>query len=274
VASIAKKCGHSLSSVLLAGKRLMKLVYQDEGGTAAHERYLVVSGVVVDGDRQLVAIENHLDILVQKHIPEPDRPGFIFHATDIWSGKKYFADRDKWSMERRLDILRDLARIPSHFDVPVAWGFVDKNEFPDPKFAIAFKSEEVDVAQHIMAFTDCSLVVEDFMRTCTDEIALIIAEDRDIVRLAIKEAIALYRDPAKLKAWGLDKKQLLPFRRIRDTVHFAKKPESRHLQLADACTFFIRGHLNQQVNGDFLYSELKKMLLVFPAQDSSQAKAS
>jgi len=25
----------------------MKLVYQDEGGTASHERYLVVSGVVI-----------------------------------------------------------------------------------------------------------------------------------------------------------------------------------------------------------------------------------
>jgi hypothetical protein len=253
----------------------MKLVYQDEGGTASHERYLVVSGVVIDGDRQLVAIENHLDILVQKHIPEEDRQGFIFHATDIWSGTKYFKDRERWPQGRRLEILRDLARIPGHFDVPVAWGYVDKNEFPDPKFAITFDQEEVDVTRHVMAFTDCSLVVEDFMRTCTSsEIALIIAEDRDIVRRAVKEALALYRSPEQLKAWRLEKKELLPFRRIRDTVHFAKKPESRHLQLADACTFFIKGHLNQQVKGDFLYEELKQMLLVFPAQDSSQARVS
>jgi hypothetical protein len=112
------------------------------------------------------------------------------------------------------------------------------------------------------------VVVEDFMRDCTNEIALIIAEDRDIVRRAVKEALALYRSPEQLKAWGLDKKHLLPFRRIRDTVHFARKPESRHLQLADACTFFIKGHLNRQVKGDFLYTELKPMLLVFPTQDS------
>ena len=127
----------------------MKLVYQDEGGTAVHELFLVVSGVVVDGDRQLVAVENHLDILVQKHIPEHDRPGLIFHATDIWSGAKYFKDRDKWPMERRLEILRDLARIPGRFDIPVAWGFVDKGKFPDPKFAIAFAQEEVEVARHV-----------------------------------------------------------------------------------------------------------------------------
>jgi len=246
----------------------MKLIYQDEGGTAAHEPYLVVSGVVVDGDRQLVAVENHLDILLQKYIPEEDRPGFIFYATDIWSGARYFRDRERWPMERRLEILRDLARIPGRFDMPIAWGFVDKNEFPDPKFAIAFDQENIEVARHVMAFTDCSLVVEEFMRSCTNEIALIIAEDRDIVRQAVKEAIALYRSPEQLRAWKLDKKQLLPFRRIRDTVHFAKKPESRHLQLADACTFFIKGHLNQQVRGDFLYAELKPMLLVFPAKDS------
>jgi hypothetical protein len=251
----------------------MKLVYQDEGGTAAHEPYLVVTGAIVDGDRQLVAIENHLDILVQKHIPEEDRESFIFHATDIWSGKKYFSDRDKWPFEKRLDILRGLSRIPGHFDVPVAWGYIEKSKFPDPKMAIAFDPEEVEVARHIMAFTDCSLVVENFMRECTtNEIALVIAEDRDIVRQAVKEAIALYRSPAQLKAWRLDKKKLLPFRHIRDTVHFAKKSESRHLQLADACTFFIKGHLTNQVKGDFLYAELKRMLLVHP--NSSQAEAS
>jgi hypothetical protein len=253
----------------------MKLVYQDEGGTAPHEPYLVVAGVIVDGDRQLVAIENHLDILLQKHIPEEDRDGFIFHATDIWSGKKYFSDRERWPFERRLEILGDLARIPGHFDVPVAWGFIEKAKFPDLKMAIAFDAAGIDVARHIMAFTDCSLVVEYFMRECTkNEIALIIAEDRDIVRQAVKEAIALYRSPAELKAWGLDKKQLLPFRHIRDTVHFAKKPESRHLQLADACTFVIKGHLTNQVRGDSFYAELKKMLLVHPNPDSFLAKAS
>ncbi len=48
----------------------MRLTYVDEGGIAKHEGFMVVSGAIIDGDRQLVAIENHLDILVQKHIPE------------------------------------------------------------------------------------------------------------------------------------------------------------------------------------------------------------
>jgi hypothetical protein len=178
-------------------------------------------------------------------------------------------------MANRLAILRDLARIPVHFDIPIAWGYVDKTVFPDPKFAIVFDPENIDVATHVMAFTDCSLVVEMFMRECTtNEIALLIAEDRDIVRLAVKQAHAMYRNPAELKKWRLDKKGLLPFRNIRDTVHFAGKSESRHLQLADACTFFIKGHLNRSVTDDFLYEELKRMLLVFPSSDSPHADAS
>src|SRR5262245_3707207 len=80
----------------LDGNKLMRLTYVDEGGIAKHEGFMVVSGAIIDGDRQLVAIENHLDILVQKHIPEEDRPGFIFHATEIWSGGGYFKDRNKW----------------------------------------------------------------------------------------------------------------------------------------------------------------------------------
>jgi hypothetical protein len=245
----------------------MRLTYVDEGGIAKHEPFMVVSGVIIDGDRQLVAIENHLDILVQKHIPEEDRPGLIFHATDIWSGGGYFKDRDKWPRDRRLLILEDLSKIPKHFDVPVAWGYVDKSKFPDPKFACLFSTAEIDVATHVMAFTECSLVTEMFMHECTNEITVIIAEDRDVVRRAVKEAHAMYRNPAEIKKYGLDKNPLLPFRHIRDTVHWAKKEESRHLQLADACTFFILGILNKRVLGEPFYSELRPMLLVFRDAD-------
>jgi hypothetical protein len=84
-----------------------------------------------------------------------------------------------------------------------------------------------------------------------------------VVRLAVKQAHAMFRNPSEIKKYGLDKNRLLPFRNIRDTVHCARKEESRHLQLADACTFFIKGHLNQQVVGDPFYSELRPQLLVF-----------
>ena len=57
-----------------------------------------------------------------------------------------------------------------------------------------------------------------------DEVALIIAEDRPLVREAIKEFHAITRDPSAVKRYDLDDGHF-PFTRIRDTVHWAKKKE-------------------------------------------------
>ena len=193
-----------------------------------HEPFMVMAGVMIEGDSQLVAVENHLDILAQKHIPEPDRDGFIFHATDIWSGKKYFDDRSKWPWEKRIPILEDLSKIPRHFDLPVAWAYIEKAKYPPlPLSRANYTDKEIDVALHVSTFTDCSLVVELAMREIKTEIALLIAEDREIVRAAVKQAHAWYRSKSEIQKHGLDKNNLLPFRHIRDTVHYAKKEENR-----------------------------------------------
>jgi hypothetical protein len=61
----------------------MRLTYLDESGTARHEPYFVVAAIIIEADKQLVAVEQRLDAIAEKHIPEVDRPGFVFHATDI-----------------------------------------------------------------------------------------------------------------------------------------------------------------------------------------------
>jgi hypothetical protein len=58
----------------------------DEAGNSPGEGLLVVGGVLIDADRKLGGVENHFSILLQKHIPLEDRAGFIFHASDVWSG--------------------------------------------------------------------------------------------------------------------------------------------------------------------------------------------
>ncbi len=99
-----------------------------------------------------------------------------------------------------------------------------------------------------------------------DEVALIIAEDRPLVREAIKEFHAITRDPSAVKRYDLDDGHF-PFTRIRDTVHWAKKKESRHLQLADMCSFFIRGRLCGNRHAEPFYSALRDWLLVVPKND-------
>ena len=56
----------------------MRLTYLDEAGTAQHEPYFVVAAIIIEADKQLVAVERHLDEITVKHIPAEDRPGFVF----------------------------------------------------------------------------------------------------------------------------------------------------------------------------------------------------
>ena len=82
---------------------------------------------IVHGGHQLVPVEVHLQGLVEKHIPPEDRAGFVFHATDIWSNGKYFKDRQRWPLERRLPILEALADIPASFGLPIVLGVSRKD---------------------------------------------------------------------------------------------------------------------------------------------------
>ena len=98
----------------------MRFVFLDEGGISSHEPVAVVAGVVVQADEQLIPLERALERLKRKHIPEEHWDDFVFHAKEIWSGTgKIFGDRDAWTLDRRLFILRDLIRVIKKLDLPV-----------------------------------------------------------------------------------------------------------------------------------------------------------
>ena len=54
--------GQSLSGTPLSGDKVMRLVFMDEAGISNPEQepFVTVSGVIVDADRLLIAIERHL----------------------------------------------------------------------------------------------------------------------------------------------------------------------------------------------------------------------
>jgi hypothetical protein len=260
-APILGPSGRSIAGVPLCGDRLVRLTYLDESGNSPEEGFLTVCGVVIDGDRQLAAIENHFSILLLKHIPLEDRAGFIFHATDIWSGTGYFKDRDKWPLQKRLEILDDLTAIPKKFDLPVAAGAVDWSNFGFDLLKPGSTKHDRQVAAHTVAFGRCCMWVERFMRmTWPNEITILIAEDRDKVRAELKEAIAVFRNPAAVLHLQLDE-DWFPFRKIKDTVHFAKKSESRALQVADTCTFIVRGNMLKKPHNDRFFSVLRPQIV-------------
>ena len=244
----------------------MRIVYLDESGTSRGARATVVAGGMIDADNQLIAVEEHMERLVERYIPEDDRGDFFFHATNIWSATKYFKDRDLWPLERRLEILHDLVEIPQKLDIPVVFGHCPRDERITVPSDFTMDEKHRDVVVHSIAFFECAKVVEKLMREFwPDEVALLIAEDRPEVRDTVRYVHSWMRSG---KALGhRDAGEYLPLSHIRDTVHWAGKRQSRHLQLADICAFVIRGHLDEHPRNPPLYSKLRPMMAVYPKTD-------
>src|SRR6266536_2056347 len=107
----------------------MRLAYLDEAGTSRKEPALAVAGVIISGDTQAMEVEKRIDLLRQRHIPEGDWDKVLFHATDIYHGKKYF-DRRKpeWSDDwKRWIILVELAAIIETLELPIVTGIFEKD---------------------------------------------------------------------------------------------------------------------------------------------------
>jgi hypothetical protein len=93
------------------------------------------------------------------------------------------------------------------------------------------------------------MAIESWMRNNTkDEVALLIAENNDEVKVAAKEAHELYRDPIALMKEGFIDHDYFPLVKIRDGLQFASKSESKHLQIADVCAWAFRRLINRAPN--------------------------
>jgi hypothetical protein len=188
---------------LLWSHKVVRFVFLDEGGISQHEPFVVVAGVIVHGDEQLIPLEKELDRLIRKHIPPEQQPGFVFHAKDIWSGiGKIFGDRDKWTLDRRLLILRDLARIPRRLDIPIVHESYERKKLledhPNPQHIAT--AHEISVAAHAVTFASCILRIEQYMREFyPTEVAQIVAEDNDQARKMLKGCMKVLGIPKELR---------------------------------------------------------------------------
>jgi hypothetical protein len=258
----------------LRGGKLVRFVFLDEGGIAKHEPWVIVGGVFVHGDTQVAPLEDHLQGLVEKHIPAEHREGFRFSAKDIWSGGKIFKDREQWPWERRRPILDDLSQIPAIFELPIVYGFLNKPRHQVTSDTRIVSQQEKDVIAHGLAFVKCSMEIERFMRErWPNEIAQLVAEYNDQAHAHIKYAHSMMRNPASLQ---LDDavKSYLPLKSIRGSVHFADKSESAPLQVADVCSFLIRRRLlNRDDRVMQFYKNLQPMMLMWPKEDGPPPSA-
>ena len=240
----------------------MRLVYLDEAGVSnpAQEPNLVVAGIIISGDQDWRKLERHILSLRRKYLPDADHPGFIFHAKDIWHGTNYF-QRDKWPLERRLQILMDLVEIPRRFHLPVVCCIIDRAAFTEsvrPQLIDGHKATATSTTgmAHVAAFMNVVMDVDGWMgANASAEVAMLMAEDVPKVKEFIKGIHARYTDPL------LDDADTLTTQNIVDTVNFAAKEDSLILQVADSCCFVIKRAADKKSDIAQFYKKLQPQII-------------
>lgn len=247
-------CGGAFGGDRLEGDSIVRLVFMDEAGIGNPEQepWLVVSGVIVDADKKLVAIERHIEKLVKRYIPEEQQAGFVFHAHELINGGGKVFDRKKWPIEKRLEIADALCATAKKFDLPLAFGFVERSKFTDktPKLSAADRT----LAAHGVAFMSTAMQVEMWMRQHTSgEVCLLVVENNDTARRLITDVHTAHQNPEKLKKlWGgripEAEANYFPFRRIKQHPLFEPKSPSSLLQLADFYAYVFKKFLLTNVH--------------------------
>jgi hypothetical protein len=228
----------------LLGHNLVRLLYLDEAGTNDADPFLCVAGVLVHGDNQWPEIDRRILGLIDQYIPEHDRIGFCFHATDIFHGSDYF-DRRKpeWSDEsKRMELLDDLARIIQDLALPVVFSPYNRAQLESAKPYVEIQKTKRSPAIQSLAIIDCLIRADAWLESSApSELATVVHEDGTKVKPIIKRLTRTARSKDYMKSASLRglTTESLPLKRIIDTVHFAEKADARPLQLADLCAFII-----------------------------------
>jgi hypothetical protein len=252
----------------------MRLVYMDEAGVSSPEQepFLVVTGIIVDADKSLIAVERYLDKLAARYIPAEMRDGFIFHATELFGGrgKVFKKDDSRFSLSTRLEIADQIAAIPKRFNLHVAMGYVERAGFPinEDLRVSATSPKDKTIAAHVTAFTICSMQVEHWMRkNASNEVCMLIVEDNQQARTLIKQTQSYHQDGRILNS--LDEKARLhfPLRKIKEDPLFQSKRQSSILIVADFFAYvFKRKMMNDMRNQRFINPLQGHLVLIDPDQ--------
>jgi hypothetical protein len=237
----------------------MRLVYVDEAGISAGEPFLVVGGVALHADRQLIALEKALDSIVATWIPHDRQRGFVFHAKDLFNGGGVFRrDDPRWPLARRLELADQLAALPASHDLKLTLGVVWKAEHEKPPKEPPSRWTNF---LHGLAFLSCATVLDSWMRDeCPGEICMVIAEDNDQARSMIKSLMRMIQDQESQRLFSDTYKSLYPLRHIKEDPLFSPKRSSSVLQLADFWAYVAKRHFLKDQNYERFWVPMRPSL--------------
>lgn len=256
--------GHTSKNGLRYGGNLVRLAYLDEAGVSdlKNEPIYVVAGVCVHGDNQWKPLEDKIQSLIDHFIPEESRDEFVFHATELFSGGKFF-DRENWSRTRRNEILEALCAIPKEFNLPVFIGYTNRIIYRNAINDVNYTPLEFQQAEHGMCLAFCEIGIEQWLKqNAPDENAMLIAEDTDRIKPHLKALHKFLKDGKRIKLNDyFNYYPELPLTKIIDTVHFAAKNESKPLQLADLYAFFVKRELQLKQDSKPFFRALESQIV-------------
>lgn len=245
----------SLSGDPLEGDRLVRLVYMDEAGTGnpEHEPFLVVAALIVDADKQLVALERHIERLIVRWIPEHQREGFVFHAKELFngnragSGKPFERDHPDWALGKRLQIAEDLAQVPQKIGLKWEYASVERATFPHDETAATILQDWAGPPERarqqaalVTTFAACTMHVDQFMRRQTNEICLLIVEDNEQARRLIRDTQRAFKNPNLTDFLDEEERKILPLRKVKQDPLFEPKSAKSPLQIADFIAYVTK----------------------------------
>lgn len=255
----------SLSGGPLSGSKIVRLVYMDEAGISnpAHEPFVVVSGIIVNADKNLINVERRLQGLIDRHIPEEHRAGFIFHAQELFNGGGEVFQRDRWPLQTRLEIARDLANLPRKCGLPIAYGFRERANVPQSMRDMFGPTVDSTTIVHVMAFMSCAMTVEQWMRAnAPQEVCLIVIEDNQRAKKLITEQQHQQQDQKLRDTLPENLRVHFPFRKIKEIPLFASKQQSPVLQLADFCAYVFKRILMKDRRYDDVWEPMRRHIAV------------
>lgn len=242
--------------LLLVGKvPNMQLIYIDEAGISAVEPVAIVVGVIVGGDDKWRAVSKEIDSVFDRWVPPELRKGFIFHATDVYSGGKH---RQEWGMADRMNFFKDFLGITIRMGLPISLATVDRRNKLGSDSVGALSSEKFD---HLMAYMNCVSRADKYLRvhSKSNELGMVVAEDSPGMKKYLKAVHEMLKEaPIRVTSEMLhdysptDGGDDLMVGNIIDCPHFVDKPDAVMIQLADAWAFSFRRYFAGLKNGDDL----------------------
>jgi hypothetical protein len=191
-------------------------------------------------------VERKLTALRDAYIPEAEREGFVFHATELFNGGGRVFDRKsgQWPLEKRLAIAERIAALPRRLDLGLVYGFLNRHEFSAKFSRIDYGTTDETAAAHVTAFVTCCMHVERYMRVKkSGEVAMLIVEDTQRTKKLITLVHGEYQNPKYSIGESDEGRKYFPYKRIKASPLFENKTQSLSLQLADFCAYVMKKRL-------------------------------